>query len=110
MKGTHMISTMHRRHTATRASHIPLRANGEVLTLADLPPSNKLIRWTPYRKVDVVVAIAAGFLTVEDALARYKLSADELASWREALQKTGPDGLRVTHLQDYRQKGGAVIG
>jgi hypothetical protein len=105
-----MISTMHRRHTATRASHIPRRQNGEILTIADLPPTDKLIRWTPSRKVDLVEAIAAGFLTVEDALVRYRLSADELASWREALQKAGPDGLRVTHLQDYRQKGGAVIG
>ncbi len=101
-----MITTQ-RARTLTVVSSTPRQLNGATLTPSDLPPSNT-VRWTIARKVNVVRAIDAGMITEDDAATRYKLSAEELAGWKEAIEKTGPQALRVTHLHEYRHTGESV--
>lgn len=52
-------------------------------------------RWTRYRKLALLKALAADELTLEDALARFTLSGDELEGWIVQLAATGVDGLRA---------------
>lgn len=68
-----------------------------------LPPAN-VTRWTIRRKAMVVVAIANGALTAEEACRRYQLSEDELRSWQEVYAAHGLQGLRSTRLQQYRTR------
>jgi len=76
--------------------------NGSPLNLADLfPPGTS--RWVPRRKAEIIAAIKGGMLTFEDACKRYNLGAEELLSWQRSVQKHGLRGLRVSHLQHYRQ-------
>jgi hypothetical protein len=67
-----------------------------------LPPVD-VKRRTFRRKVAVVIAVAAGLLTREQACRRYKLTEDELLSWEEAFEAHGLPGLRSTRLQQYRR-------
>lgn len=76
--------------------------NGERMTIADLPPRDT-VRWVIRRKASVVAAVQGGLLTLNDACARYKLSAEEFLSWQRAVDRHGVPGLRVTHTQDYKQ-------
>jgi hypothetical protein len=71
--------------------------------LADLPPASTR-RWVIRRKAAVVAAVAVGALTIEEACDRYLLSAEELASWRQAIEHHGLRGLRTTRLQEYRAR------
>lgn len=72
------------------------------LSLEDLPSSSTTY-WVSRRKAEVLAAIDGGLLTTEDACARYRLSLDELAAWRRAVDRAGIAGLRVTRLQQYRK-------
>ena len=77
--------------------------SGRPLTLDDLPdPSTK--RWVVRRKAEVVTAVRAGLLTLEEACARYNLSVEEVLSWQTLIDKHGVRGLRTTRLQQYRRK------
>ncbi|RZJ40692.1 MAG: DUF1153 domain-containing protein, partial [Brevundimonas sp.] len=38
----------------------------------------------------------------EDALARYRLTAEEFIAWQKAIDKWGMQGLRTTRIQHYR--------
>jgi hypothetical protein len=67
----------------------------------DLPPAN-VNRWTIRRKAAVVVAIAEGRLTADEACRRYQLTEEELQSWQQAYTEHGLPGLRSTRLQQYR--------
>ena len=69
--------------------------NGGRIGLADLPPANTS-RWVIRRKAEVVTAVRAGLLTVEEALARYGLTGEEFESWRRAFARHGMAGLRTT--------------
>lgn len=71
---------------------------GEPLTLASLPPSDTS-RWVARRKAQVVGAVQIGLLTIDEALARYKLSLEEFTGWQRALSRHGLRGLQITHLQ-----------
>lgn len=71
------------------------------LTLDDLPSSGTTY-WVSRRKAEVVAAIDGGMLTVEEAGARYRLSIEELAAWRQSIERSGIPGLRVTRNQQYR--------
>lgn len=62
----------------------------------------KTTRWVARRKAEVVAAVRSGAITIEDACARYSLSADELLGWMNALDRHGKPGLRATRLQAYR--------
>ena len=75
--------------------------DGSPLTLADLPrPETR--RWVARRKAEVVAAVRAGLLTLEEACDRYSLSHEEFLGWEAAIDRHGLGGLRVTRIQDYR--------
>ncbi len=63
----------------------------------DPPPPPGVQRWVQKRKAAVVAAILAGEMTIEDACERYGLSAEEILSWRNRIDRAGVDALRVTH-------------
>ena len=69
-----------------------------------LPPDTK--RWVIRRKAEVVAAVRAGVISIEDACRRYTLSIEEFLSWQRLVDSHGLPGLRVTRLQDYRDLGG----
>jgi hypothetical protein len=85
-----------------RPSHV-IGPVGELLTLDRLPPPSHR-RWTPHRKAEVVAAVSGGLLSFDEACARYSLEMDELISWQRAVQRSGIPGLRVTRLQEYRDR------
>ena len=66
-----------------------------------LPPTDTK-RWVIRRKAEVVAAVRAGIISLEDACARYTLSVEEFLSWQRLVDSHGLPGLRVTRLQDYR--------
>ncbi len=75
---------------------------GKPLTIADLPPSDTE-RWVIRRKAEVVAAVRAGLISLEDACQRYRLSVDEFLSWQRLIDRHGLRGLRTTRLQQYRK-------
>ena len=75
--------------------------NGDVVTLADLP-SPATTRWVIRRKAEVVLAVHAGMLSLEEACKRYRLTVEEFSSWQNAIERHGLLALRTTHLQQYR--------
>ncbi|MGI9436889.1 MAG: DUF1153 domain-containing protein [Geminicoccaceae bacterium] len=75
--------------------------DGKILTLDDLPPPETK-RWVARRKAEVVTAVQAQLLTLEDACKRYNLSMEEFVGWEAAIDKHGLGGLRVTRIQDFR--------
>ncbi len=74
---------------------------GTPLTLNDLPPSNT-DRWVIRRKAEVVAAVRGGLLSLDDALAKYRLTAEEFLAWQKAIDQWGMQGLRTTRIQSYR--------
>lgn len=74
---------------------------GSALTLADLPPANT-DRWVIRRKAEVVAAVRGGLISLEGALARYRLTAEEFVAWQKAIDKWGMQGLRTTRIRSYR--------
>ncbi len=75
---------------------------GEPLTLDDLPPPN-LKRWITRRKAEVVGAVRAGLIGLDEACTRYGITIEEFLSWQRLLDEHGLHGLCVTHLHDYRR-------
>jgi hypothetical protein len=75
--------------------------DGKVLTLDDLPPPETR-RWVARRKAEVVAAVRAQLLTLEEACKRYNLSMEEYGAWETAIDRHGLGGLRVTRIQDLR--------
>jgi hypothetical protein len=74
---------------------------GSGVSLESLPPPETK-RWVIRRKAEVVAAVRAGILSLEEACARYTLSVEEFLSWQRLVDSHGLPGLRVTRLQDYR--------
>jgi len=74
---------------------------GQRLSIDDLPPPNTK-RWVVRRKAEVVTAVRAGLITLEDACRRYTLSVEEFASWQDLVDHYGVRGLRATRIQEYR--------
>jgi len=74
---------------------------GANVSLDSLPPPETK-RWVIRRKAEVVAAVRAGLLSLEEACARYTLSVEEFLSWQRLVDSHGLPGLRVTRLQDYR--------
>lgn len=60
----------------------------------DLPPTGA-VRWVARRKEQVVKAVRNGVLTLEDACARYALSAEEFGTWQVRYDRDGIRGLRA---------------
>ncbi len=75
-----------------------------VVTLDSLPPPDTK-RWVIRRKAEVVAAVRAGVISLEEACRRYTLSIEEFLSWQRLVDSHGLPGLRVTRLQDYRDLG-----
>jgi hypothetical protein len=71
------------------------------MTVDDLPSPNTK-RWVVRRKAEVVAAVRAGLISLEDACRRYTLSVEEFASWQNLVDRYGVRGLRATRVQDYR--------
>ena len=79
---------------------------GRVITANDLPPPNTK-RWVVRRKAEVVAAVRAGLISLEEACRRYTLSVEEFASWQALVDRYGMRGLRATRIQEYRNSGRA---
>ena len=75
---------------------------GPIASLDRLPPPNTK-RWVIRRKAEVVAAVRAGIISLEEACRRYTLSIEEFLSWQRLVDSHGLPGLRVTRLQDYRE-------
>lgn len=88
-------------HKQRRMDGVVMGPDGNPLTLDDLPPANTT-RWVIRRKAEVVAAVRGGLLTMEDACARYNLSAEEFEGWRSSIERHGMPGLRTTRIQHYR--------
>ena len=74
---------------------------GPIGSLESLPPPDTK-RWVIRRKAEVVAAVRAGVISLEEACRRYTLSIEEFLSWQRLVDSHGLPGLRVTRLQDYR--------
>jgi hypothetical protein len=77
---------------------------GPIASADRLPPPNTK-RWVIRRKAEVVAAVRAGIISLEEACRRYTLSIEEFLSWQRLVDSHGLPGLRVTRLQDYRELG-----
>jgi len=85
--------------------------NGQEVPLVNIPgrngvnnlPSANTIRWTIWRKAEVVAAVRNGLLGLDEACERYRLSAEEFLNWQRLIEDHGLRGLLVTRIQDYRQ-------
>lgn len=89
-----------RRLTSTGEQYV-VGPTGTPLTLRDLPPGDTN-RWVIRRKAEVVAAVRGGLISLEDALKRYRLTAEEFIAWQQAIDKWGMQGLRTTRIQSYR--------
>jgi hypothetical protein len=69
--------------------------------IEDLPPPG-IKRWVIRRKAEVVAAVRAGVISLEEACQRYTLSVEEFLSWQRSIDRHGLRGLRTTRIQDYR--------
>ena len=83
-----------------RANYV-VGPNGNVVTIADLP-SPSTTRWVIRRKAEVVLAVHAGMLTLDEACKRYRLTQEEFFSWQSAIERHGLLALRTTQLRQYR--------
>ncbi len=75
---------------------------GKPLSVDDLPPPDTE-RWVIRRKAEVVAAVRAGLISLEEACERYRLSVEEFLSWQRLIDRHGMRGLRTTRLQQYRR-------
>jgi hypothetical protein len=58
-------------------------------------PTRAILRWTPWRKRSVILAMRAGALTANEASERYMLSHEELAAWSDNFDQHGVAGLML---------------
>lgn len=84
-----------------KRENVVIGPEGTPLTLADLPKPNT-VRWVIRRKAEVVAAVRGGLLTLDGALDRYSLTAEEFMSWQRSIESHGIAGLRTTRVQQYR--------
>ena len=87
--------------TNSRGEAYVIGPTGAQLTIRDLPPPDTG-RWVIRRKAEVVAAVRGGLISLEDALAKYRLTAEEFLAWQKAIDKWGMQGLRTTRIQSYR--------
>jgi transposase-like protein len=83
--------------TYKNADHIALSDNGVLMPL-NLPPTNT-IRWVASRKAQVVAAVHAQALSMDEACRRYRLSPQEFREWERHYKADGVKGLRVSARQ-----------
>ena len=80
---------------------LPRHGERRIARIEDLPPPG-IKRWVIRRKPEVVSAVRAGIISLEEACQRYTLSVEEFLSWQRSIDRHGLRGLRTTRLQDYR--------
>jgi hypothetical protein len=80
---------------------LPRHGERRLVRIEDLPPPG-IKRWVIRRKAEVVAAVRAGVISLEEACERYTLSVEEFLSWQRSIDRHGLRGLRTTRLQDYR--------
>lgn len=90
------------KRTNSRGEAYIIGPTGAPLTLNDLPAANTG-RWVIRRKAEVVSAVRGGLIGLDDALARYGLTAEEFDAWEQSIERHGMAGLRTTRIQHYRQ-------
>lgn len=61
-------------------------------------PASYATRWSPVRKAAVVRAVEAGVIPLDKALALYRLSLGEFASWQSNYAARGVRGLAAKRL------------
>jgi hypothetical protein len=66
----------------------------ERASIAALPPVGTR-RWVARRKAQVVEAVMANMLKLDEALRRYELSIEEFSAWKRRFYRSGVDGLRM---------------
>ncbi len=76
--------------------------DGSKMSRADLPPVTTR-RWVASRKAAVVRAVEGGLITGDEACEIYRLSSEELDSWRTMARTHGDQALKATAVQKYRQ-------
>ncbi len=72
------------------------------MTVNNLPSANT-IRWTIWRKTEVVAAVHNGDIGLDEACERYSMSVEEFRNWEQLIDKRGFQGSQIIQLQDYRQ-------
>jgi hypothetical protein len=60
--------------------------------LAQLPKNNA-VHWVARRKAQVVRAVRKGWLSLDEARRRYRLSFEEFLEWQRAFSRDGVGGL-----------------
>ena len=75
--------------------------DGSIMTRADLPPPETR-RWVASRKAAVVRAVVHGLIHEAEALEMFGLSAEELSEWTHAVDRHGPEALKATAVQKFR--------
>ena len=80
---------------------LPRHGERRIVRIEDLPPPG-IKRWVIRRKAEVVAAVRAGVISIDEACQRYTLSVEEFLSWQRSIDRHGLRGLRTTRLQDYR--------
>ena len=76
-------------------------AGAQAVTAVNLPVPGA--KWTPRRKAQIVAAVHAGVLDLEEACDRYTLTVDEFLGWQEAVDQEGLAGLSVRRRQERRR-------
>ena len=77
----------------------------DVLGDVDLPVPSADLRWVISRKAQLISALDAGFISLEEACLRYSLTSEEIMSWRSRMMRHGMDGLRATGIQQFTPNG-----
>ena len=67
------------------------------------PPPAIPSRWMPQRKAEIVAAVGAGALTLDEACERYALTVEEFLGWQHGINLFGLAGLRVGGVQFRRR-------
>jgi Protein of unknown function (DUF1153) len=84
----------------TRNPQRPSRNHGgtisTLLATESVPPVTTT-RWVARRKAQVVGAVQAGLLTIDEACQFYRLTLEEFLSWQRALNLFGVSGLKATN-------------
>jgi len=89
------------RTAADEVGTAKLSRRRKLIDVDELPPPG-ITRWVIRRKAQVVAAVQAGALSLEEVCERYAVSVEEFRSWQRTLQEHGVYGLRTTRLQLYR--------
>ena len=85
--------SMHR----LRPSTVEVGPLHERVTLDNLPAADGTY-WRPRHKAQVVAAVEAGLVTIEEVCERYRMSLEEFHSWQHALSTEGMRGLKTDRL------------